>query len=97
MDRDILKTMYEYNQHNKIHFTYVDGYILSLVKQHSPCTVTNKDLVQILLVTDMTIQKSINRLSTLGVINKETKYINGKKVRHMYYDHTKFQEVMYHE
>lgn len=70
-------------------FTLVDSRIISLVHSYNYSNKTffasNEYLANKCLTTPATIQKSINRLISHGLIEKQVSHVNGKKQRTLIY------------
>ena len=71
-------------------FTLVDSRIISLVHSYNYYNQTffasNEYLANKCLTTPATIQKSINRLISHGLIEKRVSHVNGKKQRTLIYN-----------
>ena len=81
---------------SKEKFTATDAIIMSIVHElwcsEGKCTVSNKYLSERALITQPTIQKSINKLCKLDFISKNTKYVDGKHSRTIIYNQDVVEE-----
>ena len=85
--------MYALNNHNNLlpspRLTFLDGAILCLAKSFYEADrklyMSNKELSKLFLSDPCTIQRSIDRLITAGLISKEKEYIASKQRRYLTY------------
>ena len=85
--------MHALNKHNDLlpdpRLTLLDGTILCLAKSFyetdQKLYMSNKELGKLLLSDPGTIQRSIDRLVTAGLISKEKEYIASKQRRYLTY------------
>lgn len=96
---DITKAM---SKHNKImtgpRFNTLDGNILNLVRSFSRTDtkffMSNKELAEIMIADPSTVQRSIDRLIAVGLINKEIIYIGAKPQRLLTYQKEAAQKLL---
>jgi DNA-binding MarR family transcriptional regulator len=77
------------SRYNKImtgpRFTTLDGNILNLIKSFSDSEtkfyMSNKELGEVMIADPSTIQRSIDKLVTSGLVKKEIIYIDAKPQR----------------
>ena len=85
--------MYALTKHNDLlpnpRLTLLDGTILCLAKSFYETDrklyMSNKELSKLLLSDPGTIQRSIDRLVTAGLISKEKEYVGSKQRRYLTY------------
>lgn len=85
--------MYALNNHNNLlpspRLTLLDGAILCLAKSFYETDrklyMSNKELSKLLLSDPGTVQRSIDRLVTAGLISKEKEYAGSKPRRYLTY------------
>lgn len=85
--------MYAIDRHNDImpkeRMTLLDGAILSLIKSFSERNqqfyMSNKEMKKIFASDPGTIQRSIDRLVAMGLIEKNKEYINQRPRRYLTY------------
>lgn len=85
--------MYALNNHNNLlpspRLTLLDGAILCLAKSFYETDrklyMSNKELSKLFLSDPCTIQRSIDRLITAGLLAKEKEYIASKQRRYLTY------------
>lgn len=95
------KILYALNKHNDLipspHLTILDAAILSLAKSFhetgNNLFMSNKELGKLLLSDPGTVQRSIDRLITAGLLKKEKEYISGKPRRHLLYQSDAVQRL----
>lgn len=91
-DLEILDAMTAYNAQDSVtdKFTLVDAMIMSLIHSYNysnkPFFASNDYLARICFSTPATIQKSINRLCTHGLIDKQVNCANKRKQRFLTYN-----------
>jgi DNA-binding MarR family transcriptional regulator len=97
-----LDVMYAINNHNNLipgdKLTFLDGALICFIKSfqdhNQKFFVSNKELSKIFVANESTIQRSINRLTKLGLIRSEKSYINQTPRRYLTYDKSKLQELL---
>lgn len=85
--------MHALNNHNNLlpspRLTFLDGAILCLAKSFYEADrklyMSNKELSKLFLSDPCTIQRSIDRLITAGLLSKEKEYIASKQRRYLTY------------
>lgn len=93
-DEEITSAMTAYNTQNptKEKFTLIDARILSLIHSYTyydqPFFASNQYLAEKCFVTPATVQKSINKLITNELIQKNVSCASGKKQRILTYNET---------
>ena len=96
---DITRAM---NKYNKImtgpRFNTIDGNILNLIKSFSETNtkffMSNKELGEIMIADPSTIQRSIDRLIAVGLVQKEIIYIGAKPQRLLTYQNDAVQKLL---
>jgi DNA-binding MarR family transcriptional regulator len=94
--------MHALNKHNDLlpdpRLTLLDGAILCLAKSFyetdQKLFMSNKELGKLFLSDPGTIQRSIDRLSTAGLISKEKEYIASKQRRYITYKPEAVQNLL---
>lgn len=71
--------MNKYNKAHNYNFTIIDALTISTL--HSNTYTTDADLAQLLLCSDRTIKRSINKLCSLGLAQKHFAQDNTKTVQ----------------
>ena len=97
-----LNIMYAINNHNNImprdKLTFLDGALICFVKSfqdnNQPFYISNKELSKIFIANESTIQRSINKLTTLGLLKTEKIYSGQQPRRYLTYDKEKLQELL---
>jgi transcriptional antiterminator len=91
-DEEMVEAMNLFNENKPPteKFTLVDARIISLVHSYTYADKTffasNQYLAEKCFTTATTIQKSINKLCTYGLIDKKVFCVNGKKQRNLSYN-----------
>ena len=96
---DITRAM---NKYNKImtgpRFNTIDGNILNLIKSFSETNMkffmSNKELGEIMIADPSTIQRSIDRLIAVGLVQKEIIYVGAKPQRLLTYQNDAVQRLI---
>ena len=94
--------MYALNNHNNLipedKLTFLDGALICFIKSfqdnNQKFFISNKELSKIFVANESTIQRSINRLTKLGLIHSEKSYINQTPRRYLTYDKEKLQGLL---
>lgn len=94
--------MHALNKHNNLlpnpKLTLLDGAILCLAKSfyetNRKLYMSNKELGKLLLSDPGTIQRSIDRLVTAGLITKEKEYVGSKQRRYLTYKPEAIQNLL---
>ena len=94
--------MYALTKHNDLlpnpRLTLIDGAILCLAKSFYETDrklyMSNKELGKLLLSDPCTIQRSIDRLTTAGLLSKEKEYIASKQRRYLTYKPEAVQNLL---
>jgi hypothetical protein len=90
------------SKHNKImpgsRFSTIDGNILSLVRSFARTDtkfyMSNKQLAEIMIADPSTIQRSIDKLITAGLLTKEIIYIGPKPQRLLTYQEDAVKKLL---
>lgn len=88
---NITRAMSLYNkQHTGTRFNTLDGMILNLLRSFSESKtdfyMSNKELGQIMIADPGTVQRSVDRLVSLGLIEKKVNYVGKKPQRTLIYN-----------
>ena len=91
--------MYAINTHNNIapgdKLTLLDGALICFVKSfqdnNQQFYVSNKELSKIFVANESTIQRSINKLTNMGLLKTEKIYSGQQPRRYLSYDKEKLQ------
>lgn len=79
-------------------FTTLDGNILCMVKSFSDSGycfyMSDKELAEANITSEKTIQRSIKRLCTAGLLQTKEDYSTGKRRRHLIYQHDAVQALL---
>lgn len=94
--------MYAINTHNNIapgdKLTLLDGTLICFIKSFQDngqqFYISNKELAKIFIANESTIQRSINKLTTLGLLRSEKIYAGQQPRRYLSYDKDKLQELL---
>ena len=97
-----LNIMHAINTHNNImpgdSLTFLDGALICFVKSfqdnNQPFYISNKELANIFIANESTIQRSINKLTRIGLIQSEKLYLGKQPRRYLTYDKGKLQELL---
>ena len=87
---NITKAMSLYNKQQKdVRFNTLDGMILNLLRSFSESKtefyMSNKELGQIMIADPGTVQRSVDRLVNLGLIEKKISYVGKRPQRTLVY------------
>ena len=94
--------MHAINKHNNImpgeRMTFLDGAILCLVKSFQDkgqkFYMSNKEIGKLCVSNESTIQRSINRLTSMKLLSSERIYCGQQPRRYLTYDSTALQNFM---
>ena len=94
--------MYAINTHNNIipgeKLTFLDGALVCFIKsfqdRNQKFFVSNKELSKIFVANESTIQRSINKLTKMGLLNSEKIYSGQLPRRYLTYDKSKLDELL---
>ena len=94
--------LYAINTYNNLipgdKLTVYDGILICLVKSFQdndkPFFMSNKELAKLLSSNESTIQRSVNRLTKIGLLHAEKKYYGQLPRRYLIYDKKKLQEIL---
>ena len=97
-----LNIMYAINSRNNImpgdKLTFLDGALICFIKSFQDHDqqfyISNKELAKIFIANESTIQRSINKLTTLGLLKTEKIYVGQQPRRYLTYDKDKLQELL---
>ena len=97
-----LNIMHAINNYNNImpgdKLTFLDGTLICFVKSfqdnNQQFYISNKELSKIFIANESTIQRSINRLTNMGLLKTEKNYIGQLPRRYLSYDKDKLQELL---
>lgn len=97
-----LDILYAINTYNNIipgeKLTLLDGTLICFIKSFQDNNqrffVSNKELSRIFSVNESTIQRSINKLTKMGLIHSEKIYFGQQPRRYLSYDRNKLQELL---
>lgn len=97
-----LDILYAINTYNNIipgeKLTLLDGTLICFIKSFQDNNqrffVSNKELSRIFSVNESTIQRSINKLTKMGLIHSEKIYFGQQPRRYLSYDQNKLQELL---
>ena len=97
-----LDIMHAINTHNNIipgdKLTFLDGALICFIKsfqdRDQKFFVSNKELSRIFVANESTIQRSINKLTKMGLLNSEKIYNGQLPRRYLTYDKSKLQELL---
>lgn len=97
-----LDILYAINTYNNIipgeKLTLLDGTLICFIKSFQDNNqrffVSNKELSRIFSVNESTIQRSINKLTKIGLIHSEKIYFGQQPRRYLSYDQNKLQELL---
>lgn len=97
-----LDILYAINAYNNIipgeKLTLLDGALICFIKSFQDNNqrffVSNKELSRIFSVNESTIQRSINKLTKMGLIHSEKIYFGQQPRRYLSYDQNKLQELL---
>lgn len=97
-----LNIMYAINTHNSIvpgdKLSFLDGALICFIKSFQdndqPFYISNKELARIFVANESTIQRSLNKLTTLGLLKTEKVYCGQQPRRYLTYDKEKLQELL---
>ena len=94
--------LYAINTYNNLipgdKLTVYDGILICLIKSFQDSGkqffMSNKELSKLLLSNESTIQRSINRLTKIGLLHSEKQYFGQLPRRYLTYDKNKLQELL---
>ena len=94
--------MYAINNHNNLipgdKLTFLDGALICFIKsfqdRDQKFFVSNKELAKIFIANESTIQRSINKLTKIGLLHSEKIYVGQLPRRYLSYDKEKLQELL---
>lgn len=97
-----LDILYAINTYNNIipgeKLTLLDGALICFIKSFQDNNqrffVSNKELSRIFSVNESTVQRSINKLTKIGLIHSEKIYFGQQPRRYLSYDQNKLQELL---
>ena len=97
-----LDIMYAINKHNNLipgdKLTFLDGALICFIKSfqdhNQKFFVSNKELSRIFVANESTIQRSINKLTKMGLLHSEKIYSGQLPRRYLTYDKSKLQELL---
>ena len=97
-----LNIMYAINTYNRImpgdKLTFLDGALICLVKSFQDNDqqfyISNKELSKIFVANESTIQRSINKLTGMGLLKTEKIYSGQLPRRYLSYDKDKLRELL---
>ena len=97
-----LDILYAINTYNNIipgeKLTLLDGALICFIKSFQDNNqrffISNKELSRIFSVNESTIQRSINKLTKIGLIHSEKIYFGQQPRRYLSYDQNKLQELL---
>lgn len=95
--------MYAINNHNNLipgeRLTFLDGALISFIKSfqdnNQQFFVSNKELTRIFVANESTIQRSINKLTKMGLLKSEKIYSGNMPRRYLTYDKHKLDELLH--
>lgn len=96
---DITCAMSKYNKiMSGVRFNIIDGNILNLVRSFARTNtkfyMSNRQLAEIMIADPSTIQRSIDRLVSLGLLKKEIIYVGPKPQRLLTYQKDAVQQLL---
>ena len=78
--------------------TFLDGALICFIKsfqdRDQQFYISNKELARIFIANESTIQRSINKLTALGLLKTEKIYAGQQPRRYLTYDKDKLQELI---
>ena len=94
--------LYAINTHNNIipgdKLTIYDGVLICLIKSFQDngkqFFMSNKELSCLFSANESTIQRSINKLTKMGLLHSEKQYFGQLPRRYLSYDKNKLQELL---
>lgn len=97
-----LDILYAINTYNNIipgeKLTLLDGALICFIKSFQDNNqrffISNKELSRIFSVNESTIQRSINKLTKIGLIHSKKIYFGQQPRRYLSYDQNKLQELL---
>ena len=97
-----LNIMYAINNYNNLipgdKLTFLDGALICFIKsfqdRDQKFFVSNKELARIFIANESTIQRSINKLTKMGLLHSEKIYSGQLPRRYLTYDSAKLQELL---
>ena len=97
-----LNIMYAINNHNNLipgdKLTFMDGALICFIKSfqdnNQKFFISNKELARIFIANESTIQRSINKLTKIGLLNSEKVYIGQLPRRYLTYNKAKLDELL---
>lgn len=97
-----LNIMYAINKYNNLipgdKLTFLDGTLICFIKSFQDNDqkfyVSNKELAKIFVANESTIQRSINKLTKMGLLHSEKSYVGQLPRRYLTYDPSKLQELL---
>ena len=97
-----LNIMHAINTHNNIihedKLTFLDGALICFIKSfqdnNQKFFVSNKELAKIFVANESTVQRSINKLTKMGLLHSEKSYIGQLPRRYLTYDEDKLQNLL---
>ena len=95
---DLTRAMSLYNKtYPRVRFNTLDGMILNLLRSFSETKtefyMSNKELGQIMIADPGTVQRSVDRIVSLGLAEKKTRYVGKKPQRILVYKKEVVSEV----
>ena len=97
-----LNIMYAINNHNNLipgdKLTFLDGALICFIKSFQDNDqrffVSNKELSKVFVANESTIQRSINKLTKMGLLKSEKVYSGQFPRRYLTYDKDKLEELL---
>ena len=97
-----LNIMYAINTYNNImpgdKLTFLDGTIICFIKSFQDNDqqfyISNKELAKIFIANESTVQRSINKLTKMGLLRSEKIYSGQQPRRYLSYDKEKLHELL---
>jgi len=94
--------MYAINNHNNLipgeKLTFLDGALICLIRSfqdhNQQFFISNKELARIFIANESTIQRSINKLTKMGLLRSEKIYSGQLPRRYLTYDKSKLDELL---
>ena len=97
-----IDVMYALNNHNNLipgeKLTFLDGALICFIKSFQDngqkFFISNKELSKIFVANESTIQRSINKLTKMHLLNSEKIYSGQLPRRYLTYDKERLQELL---
>ena len=97
-----INIMYAITNHNNLipgdKLTLLDGSLICFIKSFQDngqkFFISNKELARIFIANESTIQRSINKLTQMGLLKSEKIYSGQLPRRYLTYSETKLQELL---